>query len=212
MLVDAMRFRRLPGGRFGASVLVAAGLVLGACGGDSSGTQELVGYTLEPAPQVGDLGLPDTTRDGETLALRAEPDGLLLVFFGFTNCPDVCPLTMANIERTLTDIGDGDESVDVAMVTVDPTRDTPEILTDYVRSFVPDGHGLRTTDDAELLTVAQRFGASYVLTPTDDGGVDVVHTGSVFVVDDAGEVVLVWTFGTSATDMTADLSELIDRA
>lgn len=204
-----MRFRRVC---VAASALAAIALIVGSCGGDQSGTHELIGYTVEPAPQVGDLGLPDTTRDGKTLTLRAEPDGLLLVFFGFTNCPDVCPLTMANIKRTLTDIDTSAATVDVAMVTVDPTRDTPEVLADYVRFFVADGHGLRTTDDAELLAVAERFGASYAVTEAADGGVDVVHTGSVFVVDDAGEVILVWTFGTSSADMTADLSELIDRA
>ena len=180
------------------------------CGG-GGGARELAGYTLDPAPQVGDLSLPDAAADGSAMPLQAESGGLLLVFFGYTNCPDVCPLTMAQIRSALRDI-DQPGRVQVAMVTIDPNRDTPETLTNFVRSFVPNAHALRTTDDTVLRPVADRFGVSYSVTTAEDGRVEVAHTGSVFAVDDTGEVRLVWTFGTTADDMSADMSTLLDHA
>jgi protein SCO1/2 len=191
----------------GVATLIA---LTAGCGG-GSGARELSGYTLDPAPQVGDLSLPDAAADGVAMSLRASPGGLLLVFFGYTNCPDVCPLTVSEIRSALGEI-DHPESVRVAMVTIDPNRDTPETLTNFVRSFVPNGHALRTTDDTVLRSIADRFGVSYSVTTADDGSVEVAHSGSVFVVDDTGEVRLVWTFGTTAQDMSADMSLLLDHA
>lgn len=188
-----------------AGWLTAAVTVAAACG---SGPAELSGYTLDPPPVVGDLALPDTAV-GEEMALRAEEGGLLLLFFGYTSCPDVCPLTMANIRQALRDLGDRADRVQVAMVTVDPDRDTPEVLTEYVHTFVPDGHALRADDDAALRLAADRFGVSYSVTTTDDGSVEVAHTGTVFVIDEHGEVVLGWSFGTTAAEMTGDLAALL---
>ena len=191
---------------FGALLLIG---VAAGCGGAGS-SRELVGYTLDPAPQVGGLSLPDAAAGEAPMSLRAGSGGLLLVFFGYTNCPDVCPLTMSEIRRALGDLGEPDR-VQVAMVTVDPARDTAQVLTSFVRSFVPDGHALRTTDDAELRSIADTLGVSYSVTTASDGRVEVAHTGSVFVVDSTGEVRLVWTFGTTADDMSADLAALLEH-
>ena len=113
--------------------LLVAGVVLAACGDD----RELVGLTRDPAPQVDAVTLPDVSNGGEPFEFRAADGGLLVVYFGYTNCPDVCPTTMADLRTALGDIGDDADRVDVAMVTIDPDRDTP-VLTDYVQSFVPD--------------------------------------------------------------------------
>ncbi|HEX4983702.1 MAG TPA: SCO family protein, partial [Ilumatobacteraceae bacterium] len=78
----------------GRVAVALAGFALGlaSCGG---GGRELVGYTLETAPQVDTVALPDVSRGGEPFELRARTGGLLVVYFGYTNCPDVCPTTMS---------------------------------------------------------------------------------------------------------------------
>ena len=69
-------------------------LLLAACGGES---RQLVGYSVEPVPAVGDITLPDLS-NGDAVSLRADPGKILLVYFGYTNCPDFCPNTMANVK------------------------------------------------------------------------------------------------------------------
>jgi protein SCO1/2 len=180
--------------------------VLAAC---SSEAAELAGYTRTPAPESGRLSLPDASAAGTDFHLKAEPGGLLLVYFGFTSCPDVCPTTLADIRTALGDLGDDANRIGLAMVTVDPARDSDEILTGYVQSFVPGAHALRTEDDAALADVAFVLGAAYDVSIADDGSVEVVHTAHVYVIDDAGYLALTWPFGTEPSDMASDLEILL---
>ncbi|CAN5777844.1 hypothetical protein BH20ACT4_BH20ACT4_11830 [soil metagenome] len=207
--------------------VVAALLALAACGGRSgndadgpdvagpvvdgagvdgpgSGDSPTVGYQLQPAPDVGSIRLPDLTDGGRPFAFRADADSLLLVFFGFTNCPDVCPTTMANVRFALRNLGDTADRIDVAMVTVDPERDL-EILPAYVSDFVPGAHALGTADRDELLVAANAFGASYTIGTTPDGDVDVGHTPYLYGVDDDGKVAITWSNEVSSDDLVADI-------
>jgi protein SCO1/2 len=193
--------------RRAVAALVAAG-ALAACGGDS---RELVGQTREPAPRVDAVALPDVSRDGEPFEFRAQPGGLLVVYFGYTNCPDICPTTMSDLRTALDDLGDGASRVDVAMVTVDPARDTG-VLTDYVQSFVADAHAIATDDAAALQSVADPFGVSYEVRTAPNGDVEVGHTSYLFAVDAAGILVLSWPTGTSADDLTGDIHQLLAAA
>lgn len=176
-----------------------------ACGGDD---RELVGLTRDPAPQVDAVALPDVSRGGEPFEFRAAEGELLVVYFGFTNCPDVCPTTMADLRAALADLGEDAERVDVAMVTVDPERDTP-VLTEYVQSFVADAHAIATDDQSALQSVAGPFGVSYEVRTRPDGEIEVGHSSFLFAVDDAGALVVTWPFGTSADDIGADLDQLL---
>jgi protein SCO1/2 len=133
----------------------------------------------------------------------------LIVYFGYTSCPDVCPTTMAGLRTVLQDLGDDADRVQVAMATVDPTRDTDEVITGYVQGFIPGGHALRTTDDAALRAVADVFGAFYQVTSADDGTEEVVHSGSVYAVDDQGRLRVTWTFGTPPADIANDIEILL---
>jgi protein SCO1/2 len=145
------------------------------------------------------------------MPFRAADRGLLLVYFGYTLCPDVCPTTMSDLRLALGDLAGEDRSrVGVAMVTVDPDRDTPSILGSYVRSFVPDGHALRTDDAALLARVAQAFGAGYGVTETADGTIEVSHTAFTYAVDDDGRLLLQWPFGTRWEDIRDDIETLLD--
>lgn len=197
--------------RRSCAAVFAAGLaVLAACGGGDDAA-ELTGYTRDPAPQVDTVALPDISRGGEPFEFRADEGGVLLVFFGFTNCPDICPTTMADTRGALRDLGEDAGRVDVAMVTVDPDRDT-EILTDYVQSFVDDAHAIATDDPAALRRAAESFGVSYEVTTSPSGEVEVGHSGYLFAVDDAGTLSLTWPVGVSKDDLAADLEVLLDQA
>ncbi len=185
-----------------AGVLAALVVVSGCDGG-----RELAGYTRDPAPKVDAIALPDVGHDGAPFALRASPGELLVVYFGYTNCPDICPTTMADLGRALEQLGDDAGRVDVAMVTVDPERDT-DVLADYVQGFVPDAHALATDDAAALRAVAEPFGVSYDV-QVQDGRTEVGHSSQLFAVDETGTLLVTWSFGTSADDLAADLRTLL---
>jgi protein SCO1/2 len=187
------------------AVLAAAASAVAGCGG---GSHELVGYRTAQVTEVGDVALPDLTRQGEQFAFVAEPGGLLLVYFGYTNCPDFCPTTMSDVELARQRL-DEPERVDVAMVTVDPGRDLA-VLADYVTSFVPEAHALGTADFDELDRAAARFGVSYQVSEGADGAVEVAHSTLLYAVDDAGELALTWPFGVSIDDLAADLELLLE--
>jgi protein SCO1 len=194
-----------------AGVVVAAGLVLAACGGDD---RELVGLTRDPAPVVDALAAPDVSRDDETFRFDAPDDGVLVVFFGYTSCPDVCPTTLADLRRALDDLagdGGGDaERIDTVMVTIDPDRDR-DVVTEYVQGFVPGAHAVAIDDDTELRRLAESFGVTYQVTERSNGDIDVVHSDTtLFAVDDTGTLVLTWPFGTKSDDLAGDLRQLLD--
>jgi len=145
---------------------------------------------------------------------RAPPGGLLAVYFGYTQCPDLCPTTMADLKVALAELTASEAArVTVALVTVDPERDTPELLTAYITGFFGDraGRAVRTTDAAELADVEEAFLASSSVT-RDQGEVTVAHSATTSIVDERGTVLVQWTFGTSARSMAHDLRILLDRA
>ena len=191
--------------RWAMAGLVA--LVATACGGED---RELVVITRYPEPQVDEPALPDMTRDGEPFPLRAPDDGLLVVYFGFTNCPDVCPTTLAKVRAGLDDLGDDAERVEVAMVSVDPDRDT-DVIAEYVQSFVPDAHGLATSDAADLKTLADSFGITYAVEVRPDGEVEVGHSNYLFGVDDTGTLAVTWRTDIDLDDFVADVEQLLDE-
>jgi protein SCO1/2 len=159
---------------------------------------------------VSGIVLPDIT-NGVDMAFIAAPGEVLIVYWGYTACPDVCPTTLAEVRKALREIGDKAESVDVAMITVDPDRDTVDVLPVYVQAFVADGVAVRSDDAEVLAAAAEPFGVQYSVTIQDDGWVDVVHTGFLYAVDDEGLIRLTWPFGIESEDIAADLKVLLDE-
>jgi len=187
-------------------MLAVAAVVAAGC---SSEPAELAGIVRTPLPDVSQVALPAVADGEEPFTMRAEPGGLLLVYFGFTSCPDVCPTTLSDVRSALAELGDDASRVQVAMATVDPMRDTPDVMTGYLRSFVPDGIPLRTEDDTVLRSAATAFGASYTVTTGDDGGIEVAHTGHLYAVDDQGLLQITWPFGVTDEDIASDLEILL---
>lgn len=187
-----------------SALALGAVLMLSACGEEAAAP--FSGTRRTPAPVI-ESTVP--TVDGEAFEFVADKDNVLLVYFGFTFCPDVCPTTLADISFARNELGDRGELIDLAMVTIDPDRDDAETLSTYLNSFVPDSTALRTDDDAVLRSAADEFGVFYQVDALDDGDVDVAHSGTLFAIDDQGKLTASWPFGTPALDMLNDLEILL---
>lgn len=173
----------------------------------------LSGVVREPAPVVSGHELPSLTTPGVEVDFAARTDGIQVVYFGFTNCPDICPTTLFDFTvalRKLEEFSPGStELIDTVMVTVDPDRDL-ELLPQYLTSFISNGVALGTPDADRLLDAAEPFGVNYDVRTLDDGTVEVDHTPFLYAVNDAGELALTWQFGASSDDMAADLAILLE--
>lgn len=194
----------------GLGLLVAPVLLTG-CGKKDTTLQ---GAVILPEPDVSDLSLPNAVT-GDAFTIRAAPDHVLLMYFGFTHCPDICPTTLAHVKAALARLSKAQaERVDLAFATVDPQRDTGDILQPYVRSFVADATALRTTDDSVLKPVADRFGVQYLVAKNAAGEIEVSHTGTLYAVDDTGKLVDQFLFDADpeeASKIAHDLKILLDR-
>jgi len=194
--------------------LLVGGFVVAGCGSVEK-PSGLIGMTRNPPIEVGVVRLPNENphRTTRSNVLKGKGDGLMLVFFGYTSCPDVCPTTLADIRLALADLSPQQrESVEVGMVTVDPKRDTGKVLNGYLgHFFAEDTFASFVPRSPEQLARAEKaFDASHELgKPGKDGSYEVGHTAQVFAVDSNGLVRVEWPFGTPAQDITTDLRALI---
>ncbi|MCB1478113.1 MAG: SCO family protein [Tepidamorphaceae bacterium] len=105
-----------------------------------------------------------------------------LVFFGFTHCPEICPTTLSEATAVLNELGDDAGKLDVLFISIDPERDTPEALHEYVSNFHPQITGLSGTAE-EVASVARSFRAYYKKVPFDDGDYTMDHSTVVYLMD-----------------------------
>ncbi len=147
--------------------------------------------------------------DDRPFTFRAPPGKLLFVAFGYTSCPDICPTTLSDLRRALSEVGPLASRVEVAFVSVDMNRDTAAVLAPYVRSFVPGAHAIRPHGQRELGPVQAAFGATSSVTRDPRGAIEVTHTGTTYLVDEQGRVRVEWPFGIGAKDMAHDLRVLL---
>jgi protein SCO1/2 len=131
----------------------------------------------------------------------------VLLYFGYTHCPDECPTTLANIAVALRQLGPGAGDVRVLFVSVDPARDTISLLRRYVRAFAPEIDGLRGSDNS-IAMFARRYRVLYTVTPASPGhAYNVMHSDSLFLFDGTGNARYVLT----STANTASLAAMITR-
>jgi protein SCO1 len=140
------------------------------------------GTAYEPPTDAPAFSLVEHT--GRTLRLSDLRGRPVLLFFGYTRCPDVCPLTLTALRQALDSLGAGPDEVRVAMVTVDPANDTMETLARYVANFGPGVSGLTGSPDA-LSALYGAYGVHATTAPGDHGEM-VMHTPVVFGNDSAG--------------------------
>ena len=183
--------------------LVAIALLLAGCGG--GGPWQL----KDIKGVVPDLAFHLTDDAGQKVSAADYRGQTVLLFFGYTNCPDVCPTTLLKLSKALQDMGPAAQSVQVLFVTVDPKRDTLDVLHRYVRAFGPRITGLRGSA-SELRELAKRYRISYSYGEPDANGDYVVnHSSAVFVFDAAGEARLMILPDTGAQAITDDLKRLV---
>ena len=152
-------------------------------------------------PAGGDFVLRGSQGAVDTKALRGK---VLLVYFGYTHCPDVCPISLATMNEALNAMApDTRRQIQPLMISVDPERDTPDALATYTSYFHPSLLGL-TGSPAEIAAVAKAFGAGYVRHPArPDGSYAVDHSGTTFVVDKRGKLVEMVPPGVPASEFSA---------
>jgi protein SCO1/2 len=163
---------------------------------------------LDPQPAP-DFEL--TRADGGELKLSHQRGRVVMLFFGFTACPDVCPATLGDARRLLEELGEDADRTEYLFVTVDPERDTPEILRKYVSIFDPAIIGLTGSAD-ELAQVWRDYGIFVEKVALDGSAQDytVTHTARVFVIDADGRLRLSYSFGTPYEDILADIRALLE--
>ena len=146
------------------------------------------------------------TRAGDGAAVSGETyrGRVTILYFGYTNCPDVCPATLANLTGMLTKLDRKD--VQVLFVTVDPGRDTRPALKDYVHAFSPQIEGLRGTDN-QLADLARRYRVAYSVDPKPP--YTVMHSNAVFFFDPSGRIRLATTDTSDTSAMADDVAKLL---
>lgn len=154
-----------------------------------------------------DLAMVDGS--GQLRTLDDYQGKVVVVFFGFTHCPDVCPTSMAELAQTMRLLGDQAENVQVLMISVDPERDTPKILNQYVKAFNPRFTGL-TGSAQQLHKTAQSFKAYYAKAPgLTPGDYSMDHSSSFYVLDPDGEARVLIPASASAQEIASDIKQLL---
>ena len=190
-----------------AATLLPMAVLLAACGGKA---EALSGAVLDQPYVVPATSLTDT--DGAAYSLTSSTDKrLTLVFFGYTNCPDICTVVMSTLASAMTRLDDADrKDVDVVFVTTDPARDDEQVLRRYLDHLDPSFIGLTGSLDDVVsvgndLHIAVEQGEKL-----PSGGYDITHGTSVLGIDGKDQVPIVWTQDTSATQYASDIHQLLD--
>jgi protein SCO1/2 len=183
------------------SLLCPAGALDGA---------EFKGGALDPPRPAPDFTL--RAPDGSAFRLRAHRGKVVLLSFGYTFCPDVCPMTLSELARVRADLGEAGKQVRVAFITVDPERDTPKRLGEYTRYFDATFVGLTGTAE-QLAGVQEAYGVTAekrsVSGTTAAYLID--HSAFIYVIDAEGRLRLMFPFGTPIEDMVHDIQLLLRR-
>ena len=190
--------------RAGVASLV---FIASACGGKS--TSELRGYQAPREKISAGISVTEAVSKAP-FELKAADGELLVVYFGYTHCPDICPTTLVAVKNAKKKIGELAANVDLAMITVDPRRDTADILPKYLSSFTDKFHALVPANQEELRTAEKAFDATSSVTQVGEK-IEVVHGGTCYIVDSTGKVVDEWPFGMNAESMAHDLKILLQQ-
>jgi protein SCO1/2 len=199
--------------RLTLAVLVAAGVLM-ACERPAAPAvappAALRGVDITGADYARTLELTD--QFGKRRSLGEFKGKAVVVFFGYTQCPDVCPTTMAELSQAKRLLGADGERVQGIFVSVDPERDTPVVLKDYLAAFDPSFVGLRGSID-ETKAAAKEFKVFFAKVPgRTEGSYTIDHTAGAYLFDPAGRVRVFARHGSGAEALAADLKALLAAA
>lgn len=189
-------------------LLAVTAILVGAAGfllvySKDPATGRVVALGMEPG---GPFRLTDQT--GATLTdadLKGRP---FAVFFGFTHCPEICPTTLWEMSQALAALGPDGDRLRVLFVTVDPERDRPEMLREYLQSFDPRITGLTGTPE-EVAAVAKSYRVYWRKVPTSDGDYTMDHSAMVYLMDAEGRFHDIIAYGTPEPERLAALRRLL---
>lgn len=168
------------------------------------------GATISPPLPVPDFSLE--TSNGASFRLSDQKGKIVLLFFGYTSCPDVCPITLGTFKQVSDRLGADAQKIRFVMITADPERDTPDKVAAYAARFNPEFIGLSGSRE-KLEGVWQELGV--FVEKQDSGsaaGYLVSHTASVYVPDQNGNLLMTWPYGTSAIDMANDIAQILKQS
>lgn len=151
-----------------------------------------------------------TRANGETFSsdeLKGHP---YIIFFGFTHCPDVCPTTLLDITKHLNALGDSAKDLKVLFVSVDPERDTPELMAQYMSSFDQRIIGLTGTPE-QVANVAKLYRAFYEKVPQEGGEYTMNHTASAFLFDGNGQLRSTLSWQEDAATREAKIRQVVGK-
>jgi protein SCO1/2 len=177
-------------------------VVVSACGEPT-----FKGVAIDPPRDIPAFTFVQST--GDTLRFAPEAGRPTLVFFGYTHCPDVCPVTLADWSRAKVALGEKADRVRWIFVSVDPARDTPAVAEAYARQFDASFVGV-SGDSATTAGIQDAFTvASYEAPGVTDTDYLVTHASQSFLVDDAGRLRAMYSFNSGVDAIVADLSRLL---
>ncbi|WP_020202640.1 MULTISPECIES: SCO family protein [Cupriavidus] len=187
-------------------LLALCSLLLAACGQQRASFKNV---DITGGSEFGkDFSLTDHT--GKVRTLADFKGKAVVMFFGYTHCPDVCPTTMAELKAVMEQLGPDADKVQVLFVTVDPERDTQELLAQYVPAFDPRFLGMRAADDAALQKVAKDFKVYYAKVPgTSPNNYTMDHSAGSYVFDPSGKLRLFIRHGQGPEPIVHDLKQLL---
>lgn len=144
------------------------------------------------------------------ITLAAYKGRVVAIFFGYIHCPDVCPTTLAEMNQVIHKLGDDAKKIQVIFVTVDPERDTPELLSEYVHAFNPDFLGLRAIDEVAFEKMKRDFRVvvEKVEGKTPDS-YTIDHTAGIYVFDQKGQLRILMRPDQTVDQMVEDLKKLL---
>jgi protein SCO1/2 len=190
-----------------ACMALIASAVLGATSACQRAAPSFKGIDITGAEYGRGFSLPDAA--GATRTLADFKGKVVMVFFGFTQCPDVCPTALSRAVEVRKLLGADADKVQVVLVTVDPERDTPEVLRGYVTAFDPSFVALRG-DASSTAAMAKEFKVFFQKVPTS-GSYTMDHTAVTYAFDPKGRLRLVLRHEQSAADVAADLKILLNE-
>jgi protein SCO1 len=163
------------------------------------------GSLIDPPYPAPDFALPGQKGD---FTLSSQRGSLVLIFFGYTNCPDVCPATLSNMKEIERRLGKDAGRVKFVFITVDPGRDTLERTGQYVSNFSPDFYGL-SGSETQLDPVWQAYGVYRSLGDTSQANYEVEHSTQQYLIDASGNLRVTYAFGTPVDDILSDVRYLL---
>lgn len=200
--------QRLLSARPWRALMLVLCLGLAACGDRD------VKWTLyDVKGHLPDLKFSLPAAGGKTLSSDDLKGKTVLLFFGYASCPDICPTTMVQLTSVLQQLGDAAKNVRILFVSVDPHRDTPDILQAYVNAFNKQAIGV-TGSEKQIADLARRYRVAYQIEkpkPGDSADIyDVTHSRGVYIFDNEGKARLLASDTDSVPIITQDLKQLLE--